>query len=289
MENILEVTGLCKSYPKSDFSLKNVSFSVPYGSIMGFVGENGAGKTTTIGTILGTLRKDGGDIKLFGQEMTDGSTELRENIGVVFDAANFPGGITPEQLSSVMAGVYKRWDRNSFSELLRRLQVPVGKKIKSLSRGMTMKLAIAAALSHSCRLLVLDEATSGLDPIVRDEILDVFLDFVTDERRSILLSSHITSDLERIADYITIIHNGSTILTAKKDDLIYNYGIMRCKADQLARIEREDILAQRARDYQTDVLVADKKAAERRYKGVVIDNATIDEIMILLVKGEKRK
>lgn len=286
VNHILEIENLKKKYLNSDFELKNVSFSVPCGSIMGFVGENGAGKTTTISTVLNTIRKDSGTIKILGQELTNENICLREDIGVVFDAVNFSDNLTPAKLAKVMQGVYKQWENSIFINLLKQFKLPSDKKIKTFSRGMTMKLAIAIALSHRAKLLILDEATSGLDPIVRDEILDVFLDFVNDENHSILLSSHITTDLEKIADYITFIHDGETILTAKKDDLLYNYGIIRCKAEQFAQMDKSDMLVHRKRDYQTDVLVADKKAIERKYSSVVIDNATIEEIMILLVKGE---
>lgn len=288
MNNILEIENLTKKYKESNFELKDVSFSVPYGSIVGFVGENGAGKTTTISSVLNTIRKDSGTVKLFGQELTDENISLREDIGVVFDAINFSDNLTASKLAKVMSRIYKQWNNQKFSELLAQFDLPPDKKIKSLSRGMTMKLAIAAALSHGAKLLILDEATSGLDPIVRDEILDVFLDFVKDEGHSIFLSSHITTDLEKIADYITFLHAGKTILTAKKDDLRYNYGIIRCTAEQFAKIEKADILAFRKKDYQTDALIADKKAAGRKYGSLIIDNATIDEIMILLVKGENK-
>ena len=287
MNAILEVQGLTKQYPNSDFSLNNVSFSIPKGAIMGFVGENGAGKTTTIGCILNTLIKDGGSVKIFGKEMTDESTDIRNEIGVVFDTNAFPEHLTPVQISSAMRHIYTNWDNDLFVEYLRKFKLPEKKKIKTFSRGMTMKLAVAVALSHRPKLLVLDEATSGLDPIVRDDILDVFMDFVQDENNSILLSSHITSDLEKVADYITFIHDGSIIFSESKDVLKYNYGVMRCKAAQFAEIDKEDILAYRKQDYQIDVLIADKKAAEKKYRDVVVDNVTIEEIMLLLVKGEK--
>lgn len=287
MNHILEITDLEKTYKKSDFSLNGVSFSVPYGSIMGFVGENGAGKTTTIKSILGIIKKDSGTITVFGQELSECNIPLREDIGVVFDASNFNDTLTTTQLSHVMSGIYKQWDHGKFLELLERFRLPMDKKIKTFSRGMSMKLSIATALSHNPKLLILDEPTSGLDPIIRDEVLDVFLDFVGEETHSILLSSHITSDLEKIADYITFIHDGSTLLTAKKDDLIYHYGIARCKAEQFAQMDQNDMVAYRKKDYQIDVLIADKKAVGRKYKGIMIDQATIDEIMILLVKGDR--
>lgn len=286
MENILELQNLSKSYAKSDFALDQISFSLPYGSILGFVGENGAGKTTTIGCILNTLRKDGGTVKLFGKEMGDEDTDIREKIGVVYDGDNFPGFWTARQLSKVMAGLFRNWDQVLFQKYLEDFQLPPKQKIKFYSKGMTMKLAIAAALSHHPELLILDEATSGLDPVMRDDMLDVFLEFVQEENHSILLSSHITSDLEKVADYITFIHKGRLILTAPKDDLVYRYAVMRCRESQFQAVDREDVLAYRKRDMQIDVLVSDGREAQRKYKDVVVDHTSVDEIMLLLAKGE---
>lgn len=287
MENILELQQICKSFPKSNFILDKLSFSLPYGAILGFVGENGAGKTTTIGCILNTVRKDSGMVKLFGKEMRDTDTDIREKIGVVYDGDNFPGFWTAKQLSQVMEGIYTQWDNALFQKYLEDFHLPVKQKIKNYSRGMTMKLAIAVALSHHPQLLILDEATSGLDPIMRDEMLDVFLEFVQEESHSILLSSHITSDLEKVADYITFIHNGKLIMTASKNDLVYNYAVMRCKESQFLALDPGDIIAYRKRDFQIDVLVNNGKEAQRKYKGSVVDHVSVDEIMLLLVKGER--
>lgn len=285
MEPILELENITKSFSKSNFTLDNLSFALPYGNILGFVGENGAGKTTTIGCILNTIHKDSGTIRLFGKEMQDDDTALREKIGVVYDGDNFPGFWTAKQLSQVMSGFYTCWDHGLFEKYLEEFKLPYTQKIKHFSRGMTMKLAIAAALSHHPQLLILDEATSGLDPIMRDEMLDIFLDFVQAEDHSILLSSHITSDLEKVADYITFIHNGRLILTASKDDLIYRYAVLRCKESQFQALDPADVIAFRKRDFQIDVLVADGKAVEKKYKDIVTDHVSIDEIMLLLVKG----
>ncbi len=287
MENILELQQICKSFPKSNFILDKLSFSLPYGSILGFVGENGAGKTTTIGCILNTVRKDSGMVKLFGKEMRDIDTDIREKIGVVYDGDNFPGFWSAKQLSQVMEGIYTQWDNALFQKYLEDFHLPVKQKIKNYSRGMTMKLAIAVALSHHPQLLILDEATSGLDPIMRDEMLDVFLEFVQEESHSILLSSHITSDLEKVADYITFIHNGKLILTASKNDLVYHYAVMRCRESQFLALDPGDIIAYRKRDFQIDVLVNNGKEAQRKYKGSVVDHVSVDEIMLLLVKGER--
>ena len=287
MESILELQAVSKTFGKSKFSLENVSFNLPYGAIMGFVGENGAGKTTTIGCILNTIQKDSGKIKLFGKEMFDTDTAMREKIGVVYDGNNFPTNWTAKQLAGIMAGFYTQWDNALFHKYIEKFKLSTNQKIKHYSRGMTMKLAIAVALSHHPQLLILDEATSGLDPIVRDEMLDVFLDFVQEENHSVLLSSHITSDLEKIADYITFIHNGKLITTVSKNDLIYNYAIMRCKESQFLSLDSTDILAYRKRDFQIDVLVSDMKNAQRKYKDVVIDHVSVDEIFLMLVKGDR--
>lgn len=287
MDNILELQQISKTFPKSNFTLDKLSFLLPYGAIMGFVGENGAGKTTTIGCILNTVKKDNGTIKLFGKEMSDEDTDIREKIGVVYNGDNFPGFWTATQLSQVMGSLYKQWDNALYRKYLDDFHLPAKQKIKDYSRGMSMKLAIAAALSHHPQLLILDEATSGLDPVMRDDMLDVFLEFVQEESHSILLSSHITSDLEKVADYITFIHNGKLIMTASKNDLVYNYAVMRCRESQFLALNPGDIIAYRKRDFQTDVLVSNGKEAQRKYKDVVVDHVSVDEILLLLVKGER--
>ena len=286
MENILELQQVSKTFSKSNFALENVTFSLPYGSILGFVGENGAGKTTTIGCILNTIAKDSGMVKLFGKEMTDAETKMRARIGCVYDVDNFPAYWTAAQLAKVMSGFYKQWDNILFQKFLKEYKLPANQKIKQYSRGMTMKLAIAVALSHHPQLLILDEATGGLDPVVRDEMLDTFLDFVQEEDHSILLSSHITSDLEKVADYITFIHNGKLIMTVSKNDLVYNYAVMRCKENQFLALDPADIIVYRKRDFQIDVLVSDCKAMQRKYKEIVIDHVSVDEIFLLLVRGD---
>ncbi|MFV0503056.1 MAG: ABC transporter ATP-binding protein [Lachnospirales bacterium] len=289
MNNILEIQNLSKRYHNSDFKLDNITFSVPNGSIMGIVGENGAGKTTTISAILNIIKKDSGSIKIFGEEMMDGCTHMREDIGVVFDAINFPNSLTSKKLSSVFSKIYKNWDDRCFQSLNKKLNIPLNKTIKEFSRGMTMKLAIAVALSHSPRLLILDEATSGLDPIVRNEILDLFLEFIEDENHSILMSSHISSDLERIADYITFIQDGKTILIEKKDTLIYEYGIARCKEKDFVTLDKDDFITYNKRGLQIDVLVANKQYFAKKYSQVIVDTPNIDEITLLLIKGAKIK
>lgn len=285
---ILEVNDLEKTYPKSDFKLNKISFSIPYGSIMGLVGQNGAGKTTTINCILNILSKKSGTIKLFGKEMMDGDKDIREDIGVVFDSTNLSGELTANRVSKIMRRMYTRWDDAVYFSYINKFGLPLDRKISTFSTGMTKKLSIAVALSHSPKLLLLDEATSGLDPVVRDDLLDVFLEFVQHENHSILLSSHITSDLEKIADYITFLNQGRIILSAQKDELIYNYGIIRCNSSQFTNIDKEDIIAWRKRDYQIDVLIANRETVKRKYNSLVIDITQIDEIMLLLTRGEQQ-
>lgn len=287
MNSALILKNVNKKYEKSNFAIKDISFSIPEGSIVGFIGENGAGKSTTMNCILNVIRRDSGTIEIFGREMTDEDIDIRENIGVVYDSNNFPEYLTAKQLADILGRIYSKWDDFCFEQFLRRFGLPESQKIKSYSRGMSMKLAIAVALSHDSKLLILDEATSGLDPIMRDEILDVLLEFVKQENHSILLSSHITSDLEKIADYIVFIHNGEIILNKTKDELIYEYGVIRCSENDFHNILSEDILSSMKKDYQIDVLIKNRKLIEKKYKNLIVDSVSLDEIMLLLVKGER--
>ena len=286
MSNILTLNNVNKKYEKSNFSIRNISFSLPEGSILGFIGENGSGKSTTMNCILNVLRKDSGKIEIFGKEMSDEDTDIRENIGVVYDSNNFPEHLTAEQLADIFEKIYSKWDNACFEEYMQRFSLPKSQKIKTYSRGMSMKLAIAVALSHESKLLILDEPTSGLDPIMRDEILDVLLEFVKQENHSILLSSHITSDLEKIADYIVFIHDGEIILNKTKDELIYEYGVIRCSENDFVSIATDDILSYMKKDYQIDVLVSDRKLMKKKYKNLIVDNVSLDEMMLLMVRGE---
>ena len=287
MNSTLILKNVNKKYEKSNFAIKDISFSIPEGSIVGFIGENGAGKSTTMNCILNVIRRDSGTIEIFGREMTDEDIDIRENIGVVYDSNNFSEHLTAKQLADILGRIYRKWDAFCFEQFLRRFGLPESQKIKSYSRGMSMKLAIAVALSHDSKLLILDEATSGLDPIMRDEILDVLLEFVKQENHSILLSSHITSDLEKIADYIVFIHNGEIILNKTKDELIYEYGVIRCSENDFYNILPEDILSSMKKDYQIDVLIKNKKLMKKKYKNLIIDSVSLDEIMLLLAKGER--
>lgn len=286
MDAILQVENLTKQY--SDFTLDHVSFSVPKGTIMGLIGENGAGKSTTINAILDLIKKDDGTVTFWGQDLAS-SKQLKEDIGVVFDGINFYETLTTAKVGRISSSAYQQWDEPLYRDYLKRFQLPFDKEIKTLSKGMKMKLSIAVALSHKPKLLILDEATSGLDPVMRDDILDVFLEFVQDENHSILMSSHITTDLEKVADYITFIHQGKVLFCKTKDELRYSYGIIRCGAAIFDKIDKSEILAYRKDDYQWNVLVADKEKARRKYKTAVVDDATIDDILLLYVKGDQAK
>lgn len=283
MEKIaLELSNVSKQY--KDFTLANISFKVPQGSIVGLIGENGAGKSTTINAVLGLISKDSGTVTMLGK--TDIDTVCKENIGVVFDGNNYPDMLTSKQLGKVFANIYSSWNKKKYEELLKKFDLPLDKKIKKFSKGMKMKYAISVAFSHNSKLLILDEATSGLDPIMRDEILDMFLDFIQDEENSILVSSHITSDLEKVADYIVFIHNGKIIFSKPKDELLENYGIIKCGASLFDEIDKENIIAYRKQDYEWQILVDDRKSAQKKYPKALIVPASIDEIMLIYVKGE---
>lgn len=286
MDAILQVENLTKRY--SGFTLDHVSFSVPKGTIMGLIGENGAGKSTTIDGILGLINKDDGTVSFWGQEISS-SKQLKEDIGVVFDDINFYETLTPAKVGKISSAAYKQWDGHLYLDYLKRFQLPVDKEIKTLSKGMKMKLCIAVALSHKPKLLILDEATSGLDPVMRDDILDVFLEFVQDENHSIMMSSHITTDLEKVADYITFIHQGKVIFSKRKDELCHRYGIIRCGDAVFDQIDKKDVLAYHKDDDQWKVLVTDKEKAKRKYENVIVGDATIDEILLLYVKGVQAK
>ena len=284
-KNALAVEGLTKKYP--GFLLDSVSFCVPRGTIVGLIGENGAGKSTTMKAVLGLIQRDAGSMELLGKKDDEIDFLTRNRVGVVFDGNNFPDTLSPRKLGTLLKTVYTDWDEQQYALLLKKLSLPADRKIKRLSKGMKMKLSIAAALSHHAELLVLDEATNGLDPIVREEILDLLLEFVQDENHAVLLSTHITGDLEKIADYIVFLHEGRVMFSKAKDELRYQYGIVRCSASQFEKMDRNEMIACRKQDYEWDVLVADRAAAQKKYPEAVIDPAALDDIMLLYVKGKE--
>lgn len=283
-ENILEIKNLTKDY--GDFVLDKVSFALPRGVIMGLIGENGAGKSTTINCILNETQKSGGQILIFGKDHILNEIEIKDKLGVVFDENHFPDIFTAEEVGQFMSGIYTGWDWTLYRQYLEKFELPRNKRIKDFSKGMKVKLAFAVALSHHAELLILDEATSGLDPIIRDDVLDMLIDFVQDESHSVLVSSHITSDLEKVADYITFIHKGKVIFTHEKDTLVDNYGILNCGAAVFDTLDKSDIVAYRKEDYQFKVLVKDRNKAAKQYANAIIGPATIEEIMLFYVKGE---
>lgn len=281
----LAITGLTKRY--RDFSLDHVSFNVPCGAVVGFIGENGAGKSTTIKTILGLVTKDEGTISILGKQWQDTDFVTRSKIGVVFDGNNYPDRLTPRQLSNFLENVYISWDKTKYFSLLDKLSLPANRKIKTLSKGMKMKLAITAALSQNPELLIMDEPTSGLDPVMRDDILNMILDFVQDGKHSVLISSHITSDLEKIADYIVFVHNGKVVFDKSKLELMCQYGIMKCSHAQFEAMDKGNILYYRRQGYEYDVLTTDRDAMQKKYPDMEIAPAVIDDIMLFYIKGER--
>lgn len=283
MTNALTVSGLTKTY--KDFVLDHVSFTVPSGSIVGLIGENGAGKSTTLHAALGLIQKEAGQVSILGSETLDSAA--KEQIGVVFDGSNYPEILSPKKLDRVMKNIYRSWDEAAYFRLLKDFSLPLDKQIRQFSKGMKMKLAIAVALSHHAKLLILDEATSGLDPVIRDDILNMLLDFVQSEDHSILVSSHITSDLEKIADYIVLIHDGKIVFSKPKDELVEHYGILKCGAAQFDALDRSDRIVYRKMDYEWQVLVSDRERMQKKYPKALVVPAAIDEIMLLYVKGEK--
>lgn len=286
-ENAIEINGLTKRY--DGFTLDNLSFNVPKGSIMGFIGQNGAGKTTTIKAILNIISTDGGSIKILGMDGAAEEVSVKERIAAVFDEIPFHDEFTAKNLDVIFGDIYKNWDRTVFEQYLDRFALPRKKKIGKLSKGMKMKLQIACALSHGAELLIMDEATTGLDPVVRSEILDIFMEYIQDENHSILMSSHITSDLEKIADSVTFIDRGKLLLTGYKDDILESHGIIKCGREDYRNISPEDIVSARVTDFGAEVMVSDKNACKRKYSGLVMDNATLEEIMVFYVNRGKKE
>ncbi len=284
MENVLEVSGLTKDY--GSFALKNVSFKLPKGCIMGFIGENGAGKTTTLKLILNMIKKDSGDVRLLGMDHVAQEQQIKQQLGVVLDNCHFHESLKPGDISSVMRHIYTGWDDVLYRSYLKRFAVPEKNTVKQMSKGMKTKLSLSVALAHRPRVLLLDEATSGLDPVVRSEILDIFLDIIQDEERSIFLSTHIISDLEKVADYVTLIKDGQLVFSQSADDLKYGYGILKCGQNDFARIDRSDIEGQRRGQFGHEVLVKNPDIVRTKYPGFMVDPAHIEDIMLFYVRSD---
>ncbi len=285
--NVIELKNVTKDY--GDFKLDDVSFSVPEGTICGFIGQNGAGKTTTIKAILDVICVDMGEITVFGQDIKKDSAGLREDIGVVFDEMGFHEFLTGKDINIMMKNIYKNWDEAVFFDYLKRFSLPSKKPCGDFSRGMRMKLQIAVALSHNARLLIMDEPTSGLDPIVRNEMLQIFREFVVEEDHTILLSSHITGDLEKLADEVVFINGGRVVLSGNKDEIIEKHGLLKCKKEQLKDISDSFIVFSEVETFGVTVLVNDRKTCEKLYPEMVIEPATLETIMLFYVNRQNSR
>ena len=285
-ENAIELNSVTKRY--DGFTLDSVSLTVPKGSIMGFIGQNGAGKTTTMRSLLNITKIDSGEIKLLGLDHVKNEREIKKDIAVVFDSIPFDDMFTPKDMAKIFSGLYPQWEDKTYSDYLERFELPYKKKIGKFSKGMKMKLQIACALSHNAKLLIMDEATSGLDPVVRDEILHIFMEYMQTGEHSILMSSHITSDLEKIADCVTFIDKGSVLISGYKDEVLDNHGIIKCSNDDVKLIDPSDIVSVRTNSFGAEVMIHNRQSAAYRYKNMMIDPASLEDIMLYYVnKGRK--
>jgi len=279
--NTLEVKNLTKSF--AGFKLDDVSFSLPSGCIMGLIGENGAGKSTTIKLILDIVHKDGGSVTIFGRDNGEDMKLTKEDLGVVMDEVGIPYCLTAKQVGKVMCHTFRNWDGEEYARLISRLSVPEGKPFKDLSRGMKMKLGIAVAMSHGAKLLLLDEPTSGLDPVVRDEVVEMFRDFTRDEEHSILISSHIVSDLEKLCDYIAFLHAGRLLLCEEKDRLLDRYGMVYCSAQQLNALPSDAVRHRRETPYGAEALVIRSAVPS----DMEVRPVSIEELFVFMAKEGK--
>ena len=286
IKSVVELKDVTKDY--GDFKLNQVSFTVPEGSVCGFIGQNGAGKTTTIKLMLDVIKADEGEIRLFGESIGKDSARLREDIGVVFDEMGFHEFMTGRDINIMMKNIYKNWDEEMFFDYLKRFSLPSRKKCGDFSRGMRMKLQIAVALSHHAKLLIMDEPTSGLDPIVRNEMLQIFREFVIEEDHTILLSSHITGDLEKLADEVVFINAGKIVLAGNKDDILEKHGLLKCKKSELEKISEPLIVNVAPGTFGVEVLVNDRKACEKLYPQMVIEPASLEDIMLFYVNKDSK-
>lgn len=284
MSNVIEIEGLCKRY--DGFAIENLDLSIPQGGIMGFIGANGAGKTTTIYSILNVIPVDAGRIQIFGKNYKKDEQEIKQDIGVVFDEMGYHEIMTPLQISRMMKSIYHNWSEMEFAKYLDRFGLPYKKRCGTFSRGMRMKLQIAVALSHGAKLLIMDEPTSGLDPVVRNEMLDIFQEFVEEEDHTILLSSHIIEDLERIADEIAFIDKGRILLADNKDVILEQHAILKGKKQDISKIRSEDMVGVKRSAYGVEILVQDAPACRRRYPEFLCEPASLEDIMLYYVSRE---
>ena len=284
MNKAIEIKNLVKRYD-DNFQLGELNLDIPSGEIIGLIGENGAGKTTLIKSILDILRINKGEIKIFGKDIKNNETLIKEDIGVVLDNTFFPEVLNAKDIDSVMKSIYKSWDSKLYYDYLKEFNIPVTSIIKKLSKGMRKKLEIATALAHHPKLLILDEPTSGLDPVVRNEVLDIFLKFIADDEHTILFSTHITSDLEHIADEIVFIDKGKVLINKTRDEILDNYGILKCNLDEFTKIDKSDYMAYKKNKYNYEILVSDRNKVSKKYKNMVVDKITLEDLMVLMIKG----
>lgn len=276
--NALEIKNLTKSF--SGFKLDNLNLTLPSGCIMGLIGENGAGKSTTIKLILDMLHKDSGTIKILGRDNQDNIDITKEDIGVVMDEVGIPECLNAKQVGKIMSYTFRNWNDEEYANYLKKLSVPADKPFKEFSRGMKMKLGIAIAMSHESKLLLLDEATSGLDPVVRDEVVEMLSEFTRDENHSILISSHIVSDLEKLCDYVAFLHKGKLLLCEEKDRLLGEYGIIHCTAEQLSELDPKAIKHKKETPYGVEAIVL----RDNIPSNIKISPISIEELFIFMVK-----
>ena len=286
MENILEINGLCKAY--EDFALKDVSFSLPKGFIMGFVGENGSGKTTTIRAILNMAKIDSGKISVFGLDSVTDTITIKERLGVVFDSLYLAEHLNIKQIEQQLKPFYKDWDSGEFFSRIKEFDLPDNRKVGDFSKGMKMKLMIAIALSHKAELIILDEPTSGLDPVARDELLDILAEYIEDENRGVLFSTHITADVERIADYVTILHNGKVWYTGTKDELTENYAVIKGAEEDIPPALKEKLIGFHAYRNGFDALIKTDDLTGIP-DSLEYEKASIDEILVYIAKEDKHE
>lgn len=286
MDNTLVAKNLQKKY--EGFQLKNVDIVVPKGEVVGFVGQNGAGKTTTIRAILNIINTDGGSVEIFGMDMKKQEGKIKEKIGVIFDDLPFENALTPIQIGKILKGMYRYWEPEAYENYLSRFGLPPKKKVGKFSRGMRMKLQIAIALSHNATFLIMDEPTSGLDPVVRSEMLDLFMEFMQDENHSVLISSHILSDLEKIADRIIFINGGEILFHEEKDMLLEQYGVIKCSKEMSESIDAKYIIRKKEYTYGVELLTNDRKAFLEKYRDIICDKPSLEDVILFYstVKGE---
>ena len=278
MNNAIEVKGLVKEY--KDFRLDNIDLTLPGGCILGLIGENGAGKSTLIKCLLGIIFKNEGTVRILGRDADKELADIKEDIGVVLDEVGIPDTFKYKHINSVMKNTFKNWDEKQFEEYIDKFSLPKNKKFKDFSRGMKMKMGIAIALSHKAKLLILDEATNGLDPVVRDEVTDIFYEFTRDEDHSILISSHIVSDLEKLCDYISFIHKGRVLLNEEKDVLLEQYAILSCTEEELSELDQSAVRGKKAGKYGVQALVRRDAVPA----GMNLSPVTIEELFIFMIK-----